>query len=468
VDPETPDRGSTDTAPALVREQGLVLGLVAEALDRRELKDATTAIVTEIATTLGVERVSLGLLTSGRMGLVAISNSAEFDHKSNLVRSIEAAMDEACKQGCVVTFPSTEPSATARAHADLAHSTANAITTLPLVADKMVGAMMLEYPENRLIDPSTMAWLSRVSLLLAPILRLKVAAELPLHRRITRSASKALRMLVGPKFLTAKVLTVVAASLIASAFLIDGTARVSASAALEPSESHAVVAPVQGYIETAEKRAGDVVTKGTRLASLDLRDMQLEQAKWESELGKLGREYGAALAARNRNQQRILRSRQNQVRTQLELLEGLIQRAHLVSPIDGIVVSGDLSESFGSPVDRGQLLFEVAPLDSYRLILSVDERDVARVSPGQQGELVLAGKPDAPVEFEVVRIMPISQPEDGINAFRVEASLAAKPDWLRPGMAGAAKITTGTRTLAWIYGHKMIDAIRLRIWRMGW
>ena len=50
---------------------------------------------------------------------------------------------------------------------------------------------------------------------------------------------------------------------------------------------------------------------------------------------------------------------------------------------DGIVIKGDLSQNLGAPVQRGEVLMVLAPNDSFRLILEVDEADIAAVRPGQ-------------------------------------------------------------------------------------
>ena len=51
-----------------------------------------------------------------------------------------------------------------------------------------------------------------------------------------------------------------------------------------------------------------------------------------------------------------------------------IARSRLAAPFDGIVISGDLSQQIGAPVETGKKLFEIAPLQSYRIILQVDEQ----------------------------------------------------------------------------------------------
>ena len=54
----------------------------------------------------------------------------------------------------------------------------------------------------------------------------------------------------------------------------------------------------------------------------------------------------------------------NQAEAQLALAEEKLARATLVAPFDGIVVSGDLSQQLGTPVEQGKLLFEIAPLEA--------------------------------------------------------------------------------------------------------
>ena len=86
-----------------------------------------------------------------------------------------------------------------------------------------------------------------------------------------------------------------------------------------------------------------------------------------------------------------------QADAQLALAEEKLTRSRILAPFDGIVVSGDLSQMLGSPVEKGKTLFEIAPLNSYRLIVQVDERDVRYIAVGQGGTVALAGRPGEPV-----------------------------------------------------------------------
>lgn len=161
----------------------------------------------------------------------------------------------------------------------------------------------------------------------------------------------------------------------------------------------------------------------------------------------------------------VAAAQQDQAQAQLALVEERLARATLTAPFDGIVVVGDLSQLLGSPVELGKVLFEVAPLDAYRVVLNVDERDIAELGLGQRGELALAGMPYERLPFTVRQITPISTPQDGRNFFRVEAQLERATVRLRPGMEGIGKVEVGERKLIWIWTHTLVEWLRLASWR---
>ena len=240
--------------------------------------------------------------------------------------------------------------------------------------------------------------------------------------------------------------------------------RISARATLEGSVQRALVAAVDGYILESNARAGDLVKAGHVLARLDDRDLRLEHRRWQSERAQLEKEYRKALAGEDRTQVSILRAQIEQASAQLGLAAEQLGRTTVVAPFDGIVLKGDLDQLLGSPVDRGTVLFELAPLDGYRIIVQVDERDLADVAVGQSGRLALSALPGQPFDLVVERITPISTAAEGRNYFRVEAVLEEPVEVLRPGMMGIAKIDAGRRQLLWIWTHEMFDWLRLRTW----
>jgi RND family efflux transporter MFP subunit len=245
---------------------------------------------------------------------------------------------------------------------------------------------------------------------------------------------------------------------------MPGTHRIIADATLEGRVQRAVVAGLDGYISEASARAGDVVRAGQVLGRLDERDLQLERRKWSARERQLRREYREALAEHDRAERSILQARLDEARAQVALLDEQLARTQLLAPFDGVVVRGDLSQSLGSPVERGEVLYEIAPLEGYRIILEVDERDVADVEVGHTGQLALSALPNEPLALRVENITPVATAEDGHNFFRVEASLEQPLAILRPGMAGVARIEAGRRRLAWIWTHDLVDWLRLLAW----
>jgi multidrug efflux pump subunit AcrA (membrane-fusion protein) len=124
-----------------------------------------------------------------------------------------------------------------------------------------------------------------------------------------------------------------------------------------------------------------------------------------------------------------------------------------------------LHQLLGTPVELGKVLFQIAPLDSYRVILQVEERDIAYVKVGQPGELTLSGMPHQHMDFSVEQITPVSTAQDGRNYFRVEARLQAPSERVRPGMEGVGKVIAGESRLIWIWTHTLFDWLRLSIWK---
>jgi RND family efflux transporter MFP subunit len=242
--------------------------------------------------------------------------------------------------------------------------------------------------------------------------------------------------------------------------------RVSARTVIEGSTQAAAVAPFEGYVAQGYVRAGDTVRRGQPLARLDDRDLKLERARWSAEREQLQKRLQVAMAGADRAAMGVLSAQINQAQAQLSLVEEKLARATLIAPFDALVVSGDLSQQIGSPVEQGKLLFEVAPLDGFRVVLQIDDRDIARVASGQHGTLVLSSLPGQSYPFTVRTVTPVATQQDGRNVFRVEAQIdgGARATRLRPGMEGIGKVEVGEQRLLWIWTHGLLDWLRLALW----
>jgi multidrug resistance efflux pump len=260
----------------------------------------------------------------------------------------------------------------------------------------------------------------------------------------------------------------VAAALVLGLFilLVPGTYRVTAPASLEGSVQRAIVAPFDGFILHAHARAGENVAVGQVIAELDSKELLLEQQRYSAERDEYNRQYRQALSDRDMAQSHIFKSQVSQAEAQLRLLEKKIQRSSLLAPLQGVIIKGDLSRSLGATVEKGEVLFEVAPLDEYRLVILVDEQQVIDVQPGLQGELTLKALPDNKLAFTVQQVSPVFEENASGIAYRVEAGFNEANPSLRPGMQGIAKISIDQRSYLWIFLHELIDAISL--WGWSW
>jgi multidrug resistance efflux pump len=243
--------------------------------------------------------------------------------------------------------------------------------------------------------------------------------------------------------------------------------RVGAKGRIEGSIQRALVAPSDGFLRQVYVRPGDVVKADQVLAELADEDLRLERRKWDSEFTQHENAAAAALARADRAQFVINQSKADEARAQLDLLESQLTRSRIVAPFNGIVIKGDLTQSLGAPLRRGDVLVTVAPATEFRLLIEVDERDIPRVRVGQSGSVALGAFSDRALAFTVARITPVASAREGRNFFEVEGRLNTAPPVLRSGLQGVAKIEVGARSLAWIWTHRALEWMRLAFWSMG-
>ena len=446
----------------------LALDLVSALLEHEGLTDGGAAFVTELATRTGCDRVTLGVLERGRVRVRAVSHSGQFDKRANLLQFAAEAMEEAVDQKAAVSFPPAQDGArlVARAHELLQREAgAGAVATFPLESGgKVIGALTLERPAGFQLDAPTLELAEAVAAVCGPIVSLKLTGERGLLAHAAELATGFWSKLVGPRHAVYKFAAAATALLVLFFAFVDGTYRVSADAAIEGETQRAITAPIAGFVKEAPRRAGDMVKKGDVIGRFDDRDLRLERVRLSSQQGQYTKQYREAMVKHDRPQAAIVTAQLEQVEAQIALVDEQLARIDMVAPFDGVIVSGDLSQRLGAPVERGQVLFEVAPLDDFRIALQVDEHDFAQVLPGQRGEMVVASMPYQSFAFTVTKITAVNNAKDGANRFRVEARLDARPQRLRPGMEGVGKIEVDERRLIWNWTHSLVDRLRLWLW----
>lgn len=452
------------------------LNLVASSLDQERFAVAAKSFVTELATQLHCERASIGFVRRGHARVEAVSHSAQFGRQMNLIRAIASAMDEAMDQQATIQYPPPQGSEVfvTRSHAALAdqHDTAAVLTVTLFRNGRVYGALCLERSGTAAFDPETVELCRSVAAVVGPVLEEKRSNDRWLATKALCAFRDQLARLIGPEHFLRKLVFASIVALAVFFYQATGEYTIKADTVLEGGVQRVIGAPFEGYVAAAHARAGDVVSEGDVLATLDDRDLRLERLKWSSQRAQLAKQYDDAMAKRDRAQINIIGAQIAQADAQLALIDEQLSRTHITAPFSGVVISGDLSQSLGASVGRGEKLFELAPLDAYRVILKVNEHDINDVAREQSGELVLSAIPETVLPFTVQRITPVSTAEAGENYFRVEAALSDNPGSLeqdmrrlRPGMEGAGKIKVDQRRLIWIWTHDMANRLRLWFWR---
>ena len=445
-----------------------VMELVSATIAETDFDAAALAAAQQLAGTWRAPGVAIGWVRKQQTDVVARSNASDQDARANLLNQIAAAMNEALDLRTTVQWDVADGVTAGEVnlpeHRALAHDLRTRSVATALLYDRgvAVGAVLLELEAPLSADELDV--LDTQCMMLAPLLVQRRAGDRSLWRHARDSAGDALRWLGDGSSPGWKLTGVTAALALAAAAIVPVPLRVTAPSVVEGEIQRAAVAPFSGYIRDALVRAGDTVKAGQVLATLDDKDLRLEQVRWQAELEMATRREREAMSAGNRVDLRLAAAQAAQASAQLSLAEEKLKRVQVTAPYDGVVVSGDLSQQLGSPVEQGKLLFELAPLDAWRVILKADERDVALLKPGQRGDLVLAGLSGVKHPFEVKRIAGVAVAEEGRNSFRVEAQLLQSGARLRPGMEGVAKVGAGRASALRVWTRRFTEWLRLAVW----
>jgi multidrug resistance efflux pump len=353
-----------------------------------------------------------------------------------------------------------------QAHAELARQLSKgAVCTVPITGQgEILGALTLERESGQALTDADILEIEQLLALVAPGLWLQHRDGQALPVKAGHSLRDTATKLFGPEHIKLKLASLAAIILLGFFSFAQGDWRVTAKAVVEGSVQRTIAAPIDGYISSVEAGAGDVVTANQPMGALDDSDLRLQRLKWSTLRQQMVSESREAMAQHNRAEVSIISAKIDQADAELDLIDEQLARTRLLAPFDGIVIEGDLSQRLGTPVSRGDILFKVAPMDDYRIVLKVDEQDIAPIAPGQTGKLILASMPSRVLEMRVDKITPVSTAEEGHNFFRVEASLLEEDLLLQPGMEGVGKIAVGEANLFWIWTHDMVNWLQLRAW----
>lgn len=454
-----------------------LLQLTASLLKEKTAQKNAISLVNLLAGFLQVARVSLGLRSANRIELEAISFSANFDKHTQAMQAISEAMLESAEQGTAIDYsqviiaderPDAEtplPGLITRAHQQLQQQqqVQSVHSLLIRNGEAIVGVLTIELEQQPTLTDEQRSFLQQALYFAGAILALRQQVGASVWQGLKQRSLSRLEHWFGESAWRGKI---IAATLLVAtlALFVPIEYRIGSDATLQTTEKYLVVSPQDGYLGKIIARPGDAVKKGAALAQLNDEDLRLERRKLASQVQQYRQAYDTALANSNRVESAIANAQMDQASIQLRLVDQQLARTQLSAPMDGIIVSDDISQTQGAPVKQGDVLFEIAAAQGFLVQLFVDERDIAAVHPGQAGQVKFSSLPAEIFAVQVKAITPISEVREGRNYFRVDAELARELAVLRPGMTGTGKLIAGRRAVGWIMFHDVWHWLRLSLW----
>lgn len=432
------------------------------------MQQYSMSLCNELSSRFGCDRVSLGFNKGQYVRMAAMSHTEKFAKGMNLVRSVEAAMEECVDQDSEIVYPDPRGfTGISRAASELARQFGSgSVVSIPLrFKNKTEGALVLEFGAADTLEPGDVKLLRLIADLVSPRLMELRRHDRWIGPRLLDWLKDKAGMLLGPTNTLAKLAAL--GCLCAALYLAfaRGEYKVDATFVTQPVEQRIVAAPFDGFLAAVHVRPGEELRQGeTLMAELETSELRSQLAMRMAE--QKSHEKDASLARRDNKmaESQVAEAKAEQVAAECNLLQERIRQSRIVAPLTGVTLSGDWNKKIGIPVKQGDTLFEVAPLENMEADLYVPEESISDIKVGQLGELAPAGRPEEKIRFEVIRITPMAELVKQKNVFRVQVRLADPPAWLRPGIEGVAKVEVDERMLVGIWTRSAINWLRMKLW----
>lgn len=236
--------------------------------------------------------------------------------------------------------------------------------------------------------------------------------------------------------------------------------RIHAPLILEPALRRYIAAPFDSVLKKVHVTTGSLVTKGQLLAELDEREIRERAAELEAQAGAANLQSASEMAASNFSQSAVSALQAKRFGHELEVLRQREKNLQILSPIDGILVAGDLERSQGAALKLGRPIMEVAPLDRMFVEVAVREEDIPYVRTGMKVIVHIHALGGRKYEATLAKIQLRAETRDGRNVFVSEAEIPNPDGDLRPGMKGEAIVIADRTPLFWSLFRKPWNTLR--------
>lgn len=467
--------GSDTQTRVHLEQRPIIESVLRQMSDHQGFMASATAACRSIAQQLDAQRVSIGWYESQHCKLVACSQDNPSSLTTVIRSSIQESMLEAINQQCTISSVNPQGvkhiAVSAKALARQQAGGSGVVISMPLaVTTNVVGAVCIEFDitHSASVIRGHDAVVEMIESLVPATSRMLTLSKELERSWLDRTKRGVIRLAQSnsakePSRRRYALILLGIVALVGLCFPFEQT--INSDARVEGAEQRIVAAPTEGYLQSVNVRPGDQVQANQILAQLGERELELKRDRLAGEVAQHQADASTAIAQGDRAAMAVSRSLGAQAKAQLALIQSQLELATVRAPISGIVIDGDLHQSIGSPVDRGQSLFTVAPANEWRVIVDLDERYIARISSEQRGSLYLSALPWEQVDVIVGRIAPSAVTSNNHNVFEVQANIPNPPKQLRPGLKGTVRLAAGRQSLIARMTQSGRDSLGRFLWR---
>jgi len=265
--------------------------------------------------------------------------------------------------------------------------------------------------------------------------------------------------------------TLIAAAVAAVVFLavFPFPMRVDGGATVSPSHLARIEPEVAGVVRQVYVREGQHVTRGQVLADLEDWDYRAAlagaEAKYQTALSEMNR----ALARNDGSEAGVQRVQADYWESEVQRDQVRLQKTHLSSPIDGVVVTPVVQDFAGRELKPGDEFAQVADQSVVTVDVAVEEPDLTLLRPGARGWVKLDGYPARTFRGAVDIISPRSDPAGDERVFYARVEVPNPGNLMRAGMRGRAKLAVGWRPVGYVLFRRPFMWVYARLWSwFGW
>lgn len=458
--------------PRTTTAQGVPLQGMAKAATCESPEQFAFSITNELRNKLGCAQIALGWVARKRVRILSISGLDQVNTRSPGVAAMQAAMEECCDAGAPIIHPRAGDWADGRAGVEyplhrqwFAAAKGDAVASIALKSGEEVRAVLSL--RGRSDKPFTPDQLDDLRSKLEPILPSfelvrRATRGLPRHTRDTLRG--AYDGVMTPGRWGRKAALVVVLLMLGGVFFGSVNYHLTVPCTVTPAEVRHIHAVAGGVLQSARVMQGDRVRAGDVLCEFDHRELEQQRSELTAQLELLERERDFALASQSPAEAQLAMANQELVRAKLAIVDTKLAQSVVRSPIDGVVVRGDLRQAVGAVMGMGEPLFQVAPIDRWLVELEVPQFAAEDLQQGLSGMFATSAEPGKTTPLTVSRVHPAAQLRKNQTVYVAEADLVAVESWLKPGMEGVAKISVGPRRIAWVLTHRVLEYLQLHWW----